>query len=165
MPINFFQVACKTQSKEVSFGLCDKPPPAKDPAYIDEHNTADWIATVNNPTEKIVDFYAVDHCVTIVRPNGEEESRCDGFLHHDNNLAFVELKDRASSGWLVKGLNQLTTTLQIFEANHDLTAFDKIEVIVANKQRPFSNSGMQAELEKFKDNTGLVFEVKATITI
>lgn len=166
MPINFFKQACKTQSDKTTFGLCDDPPPAKDPAYIDENNPSEWIATINNPTNIRVDFYAIDHCVKILKPNNkDEESRCDGLLHHTNDLTFVELKDRASSGWLTKGRGQLTTTIAVFSAHYDITVFNKVEAYVANKQRPLANTSMSNEIQKFKDDTGLTLRVQATISI
>lgn len=61
MPINFFDVGCKTKSNKTEFGLCDDPPPA----YIDENNNSKWIAFVSNPENKDVDFYAIDHCINI----------------------------------------------------------------------------------------------------
>lgn len=82
MPINFFENSCKNFSSLQEFGLCDKPHLIKEPAYIDEHqgNTEDWIAKVENKTQILLDFYAIDNCVEILRPNGETESSCDGMI-------------------------------------------------------------------------------------
>jgi hypothetical protein len=38
MPINFFVEEAKTTSSYLKFGLCDDPPPAQNPAYIDEND-------------------------------------------------------------------------------------------------------------------------------
>jgi hypothetical protein len=167
MPINFFEDTCKSVSSQLYFGLCDDPPPATSPAYIkeEENEPSNWIATVFNDAEKEVAFYAIDHCITIIRPNGDEESRCDGMLEHNNNLAFVELKNRATNGWLKKGCEQLTTTINIFSANHDTTIYDKIEAYVSNKQRPLSYAGNATQIQKFKDDTGLILRVKADIQV
>jgi len=48
MPIEFFKATCKTESAAEQFGLCGDPPPASNPAYIDESNSSNWIATVND---------------------------------------------------------------------------------------------------------------------
>ena len=175
MPINFFQQSCKESSNESAFGLCDDTPPPNIPAYIDENDTSKWIATVENLNNKNVDFYAIDNCLTILKPNAtnDKESTSEGFLHHTNDLVFVELKDRVSSGWLKKGREQLTNTIRLFSANHDITAFSNIEAYVANKQRPLANAGFSNQIEQFKDDTklilndnmGLILKVQATISI
>jgi hypothetical protein len=162
-----FEDTCKTASSLLYFGLCDDPPPATRPAYIKEveNEPSHWIATVLNEGEKEVVFYAIDHCIAIFRSNGDPESRCDGMLQCERKLAFVELKDRASSGWLKKGSDQLTTTINIFTANHDITVYNKIEAYVANKQRPLSNTGNATQIQKFKDDTGLILKVQAHISV
>jgi hypothetical protein len=156
MPINFFDSACKTSSDATNFGLCDDPPPAKNRAYIDEADNAKWIAEVKNDDAISVDFYAIDHCVEILRPNGEMESRCDGMLHYGTNLTFVELKDRNHSGWLSKGREQLTITIKTFKNNHDVNMFNLKEGYVCNKQRPFAVKSISTEVQKFKNDTAIL---------
>jgi len=165
MAINFFDLTGKTSSSAVTFGLCDDPSPAANPAYIDETDTNKWIGEVSNPTLKNADFYAIDHCVEILRPNGEQESRCDGMLHYDNTLTFVELKDRTFRGWLGKACDQLTITVGVFHANHDITAYDQVDAYVCNKQRPFFKSGFSNVIQRFKDDTGLILTVQKEIAI
>lgn len=96
MPIDYFQNKCKSSSSNPTFGLCDDPPPAENPAYIDEVNQNNWIAQVKNLTGHPCDFYAIDNCVIIQKKedNTKQESRCDGVLHFNDNLIFVELKNR-----------------------------------------------------------------------
>jgi hypothetical protein len=167
MPINFFEEACKTSSSQLYFGLCDDPPPATSPAYIKEEEVepTDWIATVFNGAEKEVAFYAIDHCIEILRPNGEQESRCDGMIHFENDLVFVELKDRASDGWIKKGREQLTTTIRIFSDNHDKNVYHNIGAYVANKQKPLVYTGNSTQMQRFKDDTGLILKIQADISI
>jgi len=100
MPINFLDPNCSTNSNNLEFGLCDAPPPSNSPAYIDETNQTVWIAKVNNPSNEDVAFYAVDNCVTVLKPDGNEDSRCDGVLFYSDILIFVELKSRESGQWL-----------------------------------------------------------------
>jgi hypothetical protein len=156
MPINLFDSACKTSSDATLFGLCDDPPPATNPAYIDETDSTKWIAEVENNGGIVVDFYAIDHCVEILRPNGEMESRCDGMLHYGTNLTFVELKNRGGSGWLSGGIEQLTKTIETFKNNHNVNKFNLKEGYVCNKQRPLAVRSIGAMAEKFKDETAIL---------
>lgn len=165
MAINFFEPKGKTSSSSANFGLCDDPSPATNPAYIDETDTAKWIGEVSNPVLKAVDFYAIDHCVEIKGPNGEMESRCDGMLHYDNKISFVELKDRASHKWLAKACDQLTITTGLFQANHDSSTYEQIDAYVCNKQRPFFHTNFSNAIQKFKDDTGLMLSVQKEIAI
>ena len=165
MPINFFDEACKTTSNLSLFGLCDDPPQTKNPAYIDEYDNSKWIATVKNSSNKIVNFFAIDNCIVMLRPNGQLESRCEGVLQHETNLKFIELKDRDSSGWLGKSRNQLKITYAEFCRNHDVSKFTNIVAYASNKQRPSSNNSYATVKREFKDETGLILEVKSTIEI
>lgn len=174
MPINFFQIGCKTESNQHLFGLCDNPPPATDPAYIDEIDSTKWIAEVTNNLSVNVEFFAVDHCPAIqpVRPNNEPAKRCDGILKHNNKLSFVELKDRDHRGWISGGRKQITETIQFFIASHDITVYANVDAYVSNKQRPLAVIGSSSEVQKFKDetalmlnNTGILLQVNRTILI
>jgi hypothetical protein len=165
MSINFFDIQCKAESNSSKFGLCDNPPPAEDPAYIDEFDLSKWIGVVHNPTSKLIYFYAIDHCVTILRLNGEREKRCDGMLHFNNTVFFVELKLRGSSGWLVKARNQLTKTLENFMLNYKLSDYDKVVAFACNGLKPFANQGNSNQLQKFKDDTGLIMYAQQDIHV
>jgi hypothetical protein len=156
----------------VKFGICDDQPPLTNPAYLKLHTPDDWIAEISNPNSKQFTFKAIDNCVPVYRTNGELESRCDGMFYYDNNLAFVELKDRGSSGWLSKGREQLTITITNFIANHDITQYNKVEAFVCNKQKPLAITTNNSEVQKFKDETaallnngGLLLKVDRNISI
>jgi hypothetical protein len=186
MPIDFFiapcyqpnakcklpGVNCKSTTTNLNFGICDDEPPLANPAYLKMHTPEDWIAEVNNPTSKQFTFKAIDNCVPVYRKNGELESRCDGMFFYDNTLAFIELKDRGSNGWLRKGREQLTITIANFIANHDISQYENIEAFVSNKQRPLAITGNNTEIQMFKDETavlldnrGLLLKVERNITI
>jgi hypothetical protein len=150
MQIDFFGTACQTSSNKTRFGLYDDPPPAKNPAKINELDESIWIAEVHNSSGQTVYFYAIDHCIEILRPNGEPEKKCDGMLHYGTNLIFVELKDRDYSGWISKGRNQLIATLTHFIANHNVDNFTIESAYICNKQR-FSAINNKIEVQKFKD--------------
>lgn len=179
MPIDFFTspcsvingncqkpgIVCKRTITDKSFGLCDAPSPSTLPAYIDTSDDSKWIAQVINNSSKEITFKAIDHCVPIFRSNGELENRCDGMLLCDNELIFVELKDRTYSGWLSKGSEQLISTISSFKANHNIQQYNKIEAYICNKQRPLANSNHIIEMEKFKNATGYILRVNRSITI
>ncbi|MDZ4070815.1 MAG: hypothetical protein U1C70_03225 [Sediminibacterium sp.] len=146
-------IVCKSVTNSNTFGLCDDPPPSTNPAYIQHYNQNDWIAEVNNPLAFEVTFKAIDNCVEVLRLNDELECRCDGFLHYNNTLIFVELKDRNSNGWLSKGRDQLTITIEKFSENHNIINYIFREAYVCNKQRPLAITGINTEIQKFKDDT------------
>jgi hypothetical protein len=165
MPINFFDKPCKTSSNAKRFGLCDDPPPSENSAYIDENDDSKWIGIVNNPTNKEVDFYAIDNCVDVLRADGNKESRCDGMLNYEKNIIFVELKMRGTSGWLTKARNQLTITISKFQEENNLSQFNAVEAYACNGLRPLSNLGNSAQIQKFKDETGLIMYAQQEINI
>lgn len=158
MPINFFLNACKTVSNRIEFGLCDDPPPTTNPAYIDESNQSIWIAIVKNPNNNNVEFYGIDNCVQIYKANGDMESRCDGLLLHSNSLIFIELKCRAGGKWLQKGREQLTTTINRFKSEYDINDYTKVEAYVCNSLRPLAHTGQFGNIQKFKNDTGLILK-------
>lgn len=165
MPINFLDSDCSSNSSNSAFGLCDDPPPSNNPAYINENTPSFWIAKINNLNQENVVFYAIDNCVTVLRPDGKDESRCDGVLSYANKLIFVELKSRKSKKWFKKGREQLTTTINYFRLNHDVTTFKKIEAYVCNNLRPLAHVGQAANIQKFKDETGFILKGKRIIDI
>lgn len=179
MPIDFFTapcgrqdgnckkpgIICKSTTAISEFGLCDDPPPSNFPAYIDTENQAKWIAVVKNPDLKEVTFKAIDNCVPLIRADGQSESRCDGMLEVENTLKFIELKDRGTSHWLSKGRKQLTVTIQIFRANHEISKYKKVEAYVCNKQRPLAVTGNNTEVQQFKNDTGLLLKASRSISI
>ncbi len=165
MPIDFFQAGCRTESSIKIFGLCDNPPPATDPAYIDELDTSKWIGEVVKDDELPVAFYAIDHCVEVRRPNNDLAKRCDGILVYRDNITFVELKDRGSSGWVSGGRKQLTETILFFKANHDIGVYSIADARICNKQQPLAVTNIATEIQKLKDDTGLKLIVDRAIKI
>lgn len=167
MPIDFFTTACRSISNKKTFGLCDDPPPASTPAYIDENNTDKWIGIVNNKNEHTVHFYAIDHCVEILRADGKIESRCDGLLCCEKKMIFIELKSRRKKGstWLKEGCNQLKTTIDIFKKNVNESHYHSIEAYVCNSLKPRANQGHAVQIQKFKDETGFNLNTKQVIDI
>ena len=165
MPINFFLNTCKSNSSSSEFGICDDTPPPASPAYLNENDRTKWVAIVKNPDHKTANFYAIDNCINILRPDGNQESRCDGLLQVEKDLIFVELKSRESSGWFKKGREQLTTTINLFKANNEMNNFNSIQAYVCNDQKPRSNVGRAASIQQFKNDTGYILRDMQEILI
>lgn len=94
------------------------------------------------------------------------ESRCDGILIDSNNLTFVELKDRAGSGWVSKGRKQLTITIRNF-LTHDSDAknYNIVDAYICNKQKPLAVTSVISETQRFKSETGFNLKVNRNIVI
>lgn len=163
MPIDFFKDACKSESSKTEFGLCDDI--ANSPAYIDENTKTKWIGVVKNPNGRDAQFYAIDNCLGLRRADGTLESSCDGVLKESLNLIFVELKERQSGSWFGDGRKQLTNTIKIFKANHNVADFSSITAHVCNNLKPLANSGRAVAIQMFKDDTGYILRDTMEINI
>ena len=165
MPVDFFSAACKSKSSVAEFGICDDPSPPNTPAYVDEDtsNKQKWIATVNNSSLKPIEFFAIDNCVRLSKPGGGAQCRCDGLLRFDNTLIFVELKS-GMRGWLGKGREQLTETIERFRVE-DTTSFEEVRAYLCNSMRPRAAQNHMPEIAKFKKATGLILRIKQEISI
>lgn len=165
MSIDFFKKGCKNSSTKLKFGLCDDDSEPDNPAYIDEINKSDWLAEITNPNSITVDFYAVDKCIEIRRQDGSMEKRCDGMLHYENKLIFVELKNRTFSGWVADGREQLTTTYNVFKSNPGNSLFTEIEGYICNKQRPVATGNHMIQIQRFRNDTGLKLNIQRIINL
>ena len=157
MPINFFDNPAMMSTDNVNFGLCDDVAPIdvpRNPAYIDEENPDNWTADVKNTTGKTAAFYPIDNCIEVLRENGEMDNRCDGMLCVNENLLFVELKDRNTGHWVADGMLQLRVTIRNFEMAHDISQYKKVKAYICNKQRPRTVVSSKIDCQKFKDETG-----------
>ncbi|MES2389052.1 MAG: hypothetical protein V4543_13710 [Bacteroidota bacterium] len=165
MAVDFNISACKTATRVDTFGICDDPPPAESPAYLDFTDSHKWIARIHNRERKEITFIAVDHCIPVFRPNGEKESRCDGMLQFDSTIAFIELKDRNSKGWLGDAIGQLQITIDVYKQAHGLASFTERYAIVSNKQRPIFKAAGPALAQKFENDIGFLLRVKHVIDL
>lgn len=171
MSINFFQSKCKSSSHNKIFGICDDVSSAgstADPAYVDENNGQNWIATVDNHYKDEIDFYAVDNCVRFPpRADGKESKRCDGFLIYQDLIAFVELKSRNEfrSKWVVDAEKQLRISIKFFEKEKKSKEFNHKRAYIVNNMRPTSRVGQAERMERFLDDTGYQLFIKARIAL
>jgi hypothetical protein len=164
MSLDFTNVACQTHTNKRIFGLCDDPPPAQNPAYINETNGETWIARVINHHQYNVTFTAVDHCV-IQEHEQKGRGRCEGFLSYGDSVIFVELKSRGGLGakWVVKAENQIRSTIQFFEETELAQQFSYKRAYIANSEHPKAKISQMARMEAFEIDTGYVLRIENTI--
>ena len=169
--MDFFSIS-KHQQFSISreFGLCDDPPPAKNPAYLDESDKTKWIAIVSNSKSKEITFTAIDNCpeYDFKKADGNQDKRCDGVLTFDVNVIFVELKQRKgrkSKDWLDDGEIQLRRTIFHFSKMKDSTVFYHKFAYIANNKRPIFTKGQAERVSRFFKDTGFVLRIQNRIEI
>ena len=167
MSINFFDTNCQSQTNQPKFGLCDDPPPSENPAYININDSRKWIAIVENNQEINLIFTAIDKCIQILRSDGKMDNRCDGMLTYNNNIIFVELKERkyTNSVWIDDGENQLRKIISVFINNHDLQIFKSKKAYIANSKKPQFQYSHKERMQKFRNNTGFTLSIQNTIKV
>ena len=167
MSIIFFEAKCQTSSARKLFGLFDDPPPASNPACIDELDGAKWIAVVVNEDTYQVTFTAIDNCITIKRPDGKSAKRCDGVLTYNSTVTFVELKQRGAIGneWVKDAEKQLRTTIGYFELEDDAEDYNKKKAYIANSEHPKFKESQTRRIEQFFDDTGYVLRIENRIIL
>lgn len=136
MSTSFFKADCQNITKERKFGLYDAEDSS--PAIIKLSEEESWNATVINDETKEILFTAIDHCIEILRSNGDMDNRCDAMLNYESNLLLVELKNKRDS-WQAEGLAQIEATIRrlIAENNTFYFGFKKRKAIVANAKHQF----------------------------
>ena len=90
--INFFPKEHVQISKKRRFGLCDSSASSESPAFIAENNGQEWIAIVHNYRQEPISFVPIDHCIELLKEDGNMDNRCDCCLFHHTTIIFVELK-------------------------------------------------------------------------
>ncbi len=167
MSVNFSEGKCLTFSRNNIFGLCDDPPPANNPAYIDEADGAKWIAVVENENRHDVTFTAIDNCIEMLRKDGKAKQRCDGMLAYKSTVIFVELKDRNAQGnaWVEDAIPQLKSTIESFEDTKMSNEFKSKLAYISNKQHPKFKSTQQRRMDAFFDETKYVLRVQGRINL
>ncbi|MBD1214916.1 MAG: hypothetical protein H9534_19790 [Dolichospermum circinale Clear-D4] len=167
MSINFFDTNCQSQTNQPKFGLCDDPPPSENPAYININDSRKWIAIVENNQEINLIFTAIDKCIQILRSDGKMDNRCDGMLTYNNNIIFVELKERkyTNSVWIDDGENQLRKIISVFINNHDLQIFKSKKAYIANSKKPQFQYSHKERMQKFRNDTGFTLIIQNTIKV
>lgn len=152
------------------FGLCDDPDEnTKTPAYvsIDAADKFHWGTNVTNKSSKNIYFIAVDNKIEILRDNGEMENRCDAMLHNDDNIIFVELKDRSDkTDWIKYAVeNQLLTTINVFKDNYDISKFKHRVAYACNRRHPHFVVSSKEYMQKFWKKNKVRLVISNNITI
>jgi hypothetical protein len=125
-----------------------------------------WLLTVENNSEHIVFFNAIDGCVSFPRPNGSQDLKCDGVLRYKTSIHFVELKDRNGGAFVGDAIKQLKSTIDRFKKANDLIGFSDFKAQISNKQRPNFNNNTMILSQKFRNETdGFVLGFTSTISI
>lgn len=167
MIVDFNEKKCQTASKRKIFGICDDPPPAKKPAYIDEINGSNWIAVVENEHQYPVTFTAIDNCIEILKEDGKMKQRCDGMLTYNSTVIFVELKDRDAqrNAWVEAAIPQLKSSIKSFEDTLTSENYEKKLAYISNKQNPKFKSTQQSRMNAFFDETNYVLRIQGRINL
>jgi hypothetical protein len=167
MSINFSEVKCQSSSNRKLFGLCDDPPPAQNPAYIDEVDGAKWIAVVVNEELYDVTFIAIDNCIEIRRADNTMDKRCDGVLTYNETVIFVELKARKAIGndWVKDAEKQLRTTIGHYEKTDESEDYNFKKAYVANSEHPKFKASQARRMDQFLTDTGYVLRIENRIIL
>jgi hypothetical protein len=154
------------------FGICDDSTPSgavPEPAYINTNpaEEAKWIAKVNNQAGYEVTFKPVDHCILVLKGNGQQQKRCDGIVFYDSKLIFVELKEQRDPGrkWASEGAEQVKQTIKDYQAAHS-TAGLTILAHVANRIQPNVQQAHFSIIQNFsKAPLRITLRIKGTIDL
>jgi hypothetical protein len=168
MPINFFDPKAQTVTNKMQFGLCDDSLDAiHKPAYLDEADTAKWIAIVENEKGQNVIFVAIDNRLEFKKDDGTQEKICDALLSYDMTVIFVELKQRSEKGnkWVAEGDEQLRNTIAHFETTEDASRFIIKKAYIANRKRPSFRKGQMMRMDKFLIDTGYILRIENRIRL
>ena len=162
MSINFFQANCQNNTSATSFGICDNQNGT--PCFIDTANQNDWFAKAENDNAIEVTLTAVDNCISVLRPNGQMDNRCDGILTYTNNIVFVELKNQRAD-WITDAIHQIEITIQHFMANHNLNSIQHKRAFAANKKHPHFQFGNPERSQRFFSQYKVRLNIEAIIKI
>ena len=166
MSVNFFETPCREPARNnLVFGICDDQHGSK--AYTaDDFFREKWIAIVKNGQQLEITFTPIDNCIPIYKEGtGDEESTCDGMLTFSSSLFLVELKNWGTGGWLPKAIKQLRNTIELINANHDLSVFKYKKAYACNKKHP-NFSVFDNEMRKeFFMKTKFRIDIQAEIVI
>jgi hypothetical protein len=156
MKVNFLAQEHRKEpvKQDPLLGICD--PDGELPAYTTTERGADkWCAEIQNNEKKRFQFIAVDKNIDIRKPDGSQESRCDGmiFVAETNELSFVELKDYHVGGYISDAEDQLKKTIEYFLANHHYEDFNNRRAFACNPRRPYFAFSARQRIREFYNLT------------
>lgn len=168
MKVNFFAQEHRKEplKQDPLLGICD--PEGELPAYTTtEHGADKWCATIQNNEKKRLQFIAVDKNIDIRKPDGKQESRCDGmiFVADTKELSFIELKDYHIGGYIGSAEEQLLKTLEYFLANHHYEDFKNRRAFACNPRHPYFAFSARQRITEFYKQTHFRLLPQATIIL
>ena len=86
--------------------------------------------TVTNPSEKPINFLAIDKC--LISEDNEDEKKCDCAVFDEKEFHFVEIKTASTasrSKRRVKAFEQLKHTIGLFKSKIDFTNYDVFAMV------------------------------------
>jgi hypothetical protein len=84
MSVNFFDEKCLTKTDAGLFGIYDSTDLSQ--ATLDFTQASKWVCSVQNEAGLMLEFRAIDHCVVILREDGNQEKSCDAMLTYSENI-------------------------------------------------------------------------------
>jgi len=174
--MNFFDDEITERVNDLEFGLCDitnknrdKHPNKPERSFVGRvEDKSDWIATVYNPHGLTLSFVPVDKGVIADdNPVWINRGRCDGIIHDDFRIIFVELKDERG-GWISHALHQLRDSIDLFVKTHGkerLDGFRQRSAFACNKRHPRFNSSHIESIQLFRDKFNVRLHIIAEIKI
>lgn len=160
----FFEERCRTGINNQRFGIRDDI--ENQPAYIDIECEEKWGAEIINATGQALDFYALDSCLTLRNADNSIPSLCDAAIQTaQNELYFIELKNRASKGWRGKAMQQLRNTVELYRAKEGKNHFIKITCCVCNSQKPRAPESNLSPMRQFERELGCRLLVQAKVEV
>jgi hypothetical protein len=91
--------------------------------------------------------------------------RCDALIKYNQDILFLEIKDRASKGWLADAIAQLENTIANFGTQVDVTIYHKKRAHIANRQKPRFKANAMTVSQKFLNDTRFILEVSEVIAV
>jgi hypothetical protein len=149
------------------FGIHDDARLPTEPAKIVPFE--DGIAKAKNQNGYSIYFVPLDKNIECLRADGSKESQCDALLiclrpKDKFDFYFVELKE-ANSSWLLKGIEQLKTTISTFKNSYDLSCLNRKRAYLANGNKPDFKFSYKENMERFRCDTGFRLDIGVTIPI
>jgi hypothetical protein len=161
MPVNLFDPRCQeTPHNYEYFGVCDGI--NEGIAETDISKEKKWIATVSNKRQHEFTFTAVDHCISLVRPDGNYDKRCDCIITYKDNIVFIELKD-VSGNWINNAIEQLATTITYYSKNIAFDQYKKKRAFACNKRRPQFEYSKKEKIQRFYNTYNVRLFIQADI--
>ena len=170
LKVNFFDPAYRKElpRTDEEFGINDGLQTGEGGGFAyttTENGPTCWNAWVRNREKKEVQFVALDHNMVLYPSPSETYSLCDGMLYREHEwLAFVELKV-VGSNWIQENIDQLSSTILLFHANHDYRLFKHRLAYAANRKHPNFHFSHKIQMNEFRSKTKFRLLVQNVIEV